>query len=170
MAPVRRTRRGAGRRRGSEGEGARLQTGTLSEADQTLAALEEALAAELRLALAIDLLAEWERVVLRQDDPTALAAAARCKAACHMDMVDVQIARGAAAAAWARQAGCPECVTLVQVLARLDYDSAARLSQYHLGTLAHLEHARALSPGSRALARITARRHANWSEFLLSHY
>jgi hypothetical protein len=135
--------------------------------DESAVALEEALIAELRIAQAIAALAECEREVLRQDNPAALAEAACCQAGCQAELLRLRALREAATAAWGRRPGVPEALTFAQVLKCLDAATALRLQQYHQGILAHLEHAQALHPGNRALARISAGRHSDWRQFLL---
>jgi hypothetical protein len=145
-------------------------TATPRPADLALAELEERLLAELQLAQALDLLAEWERELLWRDDPAALAGAAASRADCRARLRQARLDREAAAAAIAQWAGLPEHTALQLTLARLDAAVALRLSQYWHGILAHEEHANALVPGSRALARIAAERHAGPHAAVLRRY
>jgi hypothetical protein len=132
--------------------------------------LEECLLAELRMAQTIDMLAELERELLRQDDPDALAGAATNRTACLAKLNLARIASRAAATAYARQAGLPDLTPLPALVARLDPLVGLRLDQCWQGIQAHLEHAGAMAPGSRALARIAAAHHQGRPAATLRRY
>jgi hypothetical protein len=151
----------------TQAAGAQSPTAPLHPAAFALAALEEALVAQLRLAQSLDALTEQERLALTTDAPATLAEVVRAKLTCTGELARLEIERDRALAAWAEAAGLRPDTTFEELLPRVETAVAERLSLYRLGIEAHLEHCRALRPANRALARAAVARPHVWRRFLL---
>lgn len=136
--------------------------------DLALAALEEALTAELRITQSIAALADQERSALQEDDLTALAEVVREKEAQLAELVNLESLLNAAASAWAAEHNISAgYATFDQILRHMDRAVARELSALRDGIQAHLEYTRSLNMGNRALLQAALDRNATLRNFLM---
>ncbi|MBI3244796.1 MAG: flagellar export chaperone FlgN [Chloroflexi bacterium] len=136
--------------------------------DPTFAALEEALTAELRATQVIAALADRERSALQDDDLAALADVIREKEEQLADLAALENARDEAASAWAAEHNlASDHISFDEILRHMDRQTARELSTLRDGIKAHLEYARSLNMGNRALLQAALDRHETLRDFLL---
>ncbi len=136
--------------------------------DPTLAALEEALTAELRATQIVAALADRERSALQEDDLAALADIVREKESQLSELATLETLREAAACAWAAEHNISAGgLTFEQILRYMDRNTARELSALRDGVQAHLEYARSLNMGNRALLQAALDRNATLRDFLV---
>ncbi len=130
--------------------------------------LEEALTAELRLTQAIAALAGRERAALENDDLSTLADVVRQKESHLAELVDMESARNQAAEDWALENNVPTgAVTFENIMDSMDRALARELGVLRDGIRAHLDYARSLNTGNRALLQAALDRNAALRNFLL---
>ncbi len=130
--------------------------------------LEEALTAELRLTQAIAALAGRERAALEDDNLTTLADVVREKESRLAELVEMEAARNLAVEEWARENDFPTgAATFEHIIDTMDRAPARELGALRDGIRAHLDYARSLNTGNRALLQAALDRNAALRSFLL---
>lgn len=134
----------------------------------SVARLEETLTAQLRVTQAIASLAERERGALEEDDLAALAGIVREKESCVAELAVMEAACNMAAVEWAREQNLAgESTSFDQIVHHMDRGTARQLKALRDGMRAHLDYARSLGAGNRALLHAALDRNAALCSFLL---
>lgn len=136
----------------------------------SLSLLEDALAAELRVTQSIASLTELEREALRGNDMSRLAEVVQWKEAKLAELTRLEAERDEAARRWSREAS-PDAgadLSFDQMLRHVDRSTARELDTLRRGIEAHMEHARSLGAGNRALVQAALDRNAALRDYLVT--